>query len=745
MLEHYGLMSVHTGERLSLRKVDVAARISGILATTTLTQCYENSTDTNLELSYTFPLPVGGILLAFTVRMGERTYVGEVISRQAADVAYEAAIEDGDSAFRLQEIEPGLFNVTLGNVLAGESVAIELTFTELLTRQGTFIRYQLPTTIAPRYGAPRGMQPWQRPETSVVAEYPLSLSVVITGVLADCAMACPSHKIRFKPTADGLMVALGKGASLDRDFILEIEHEEVQSLGVVACHRDTQVAMLTLLPPEVADRSNARDVVFVIDCSGSMQGDSLALAKEGVQLALGSLAPSERFAMVAFGSRFLAFDPALQAANRKNLDMARRWVTCLENLGGTDIPGALDLALKMQDGPAMDILLLTDGQVWDIDSAIALAKSRGVRIFTLGIGSSVAQGPVRMLAEETGGACEWVAPTEDMSARIFRHFNRMRQPQIHQIDVDWSCEPIWSAESAKACFAGDAYTVFAALPDTDVTVARVSFAYADAPTVCQEVVLSRETVSADAIVRAGARQRLAGMASTERQSWAVQHQLVTTETDYLVRVCRADADKATELPALQVQPQMLPAGWGGTSTVVFSRANRSRWLEVSEAGVAYMRSIDYSQISDIPAIVRKRNVTVDALRASVFETDYAEFMAKLLNQADKWLGGLPKTRAALNDLNPPEALVTLLTTLAVDHDEDTLIAAFYQALIEHDGQARLTPRCREKMQAIAGAHAHPADLVSQIRQVLDSLCATKASPLPAERYDIPAFLRKNAD
>ena len=712
MLEHYGLMSVHTGERLSLRKVDVAARISGILATTTLTQCYENSTDTNLELSYTFPLPVGGILLAFTVRMGERTYVGEVISRQAADVAYEAAIEDGDSAFRLQEIEPGLFNVTLGNVLAGESVAIELTFTELLTRQGTFIRYQLPTTIAPRYGAPRGMQPWQRPETSVVAEYPLSLSVVITGVLADCAMACPSHKIRFKPTADGLMVALGKGASLDRDFILEIEHEEVQSLGVVACHRDTQVAMLTLLPPEVADRSNARDVVFVIDCSGSMQGDSLALAKEGVQLALGSLAPSERFAMVAFGSRFLAFDPALQAANRKNLDMARRWVTCLENLGGTDIPGALDLALKMQDGPAMDILLLTDGQVWDIDSAIALAKSRGVRIFTLGIGSSVAQGPVRMLAEETGGACEWVAPTEDMSARIFRHFNRMRQPQIHQIDVDWSCEPIWSAESAKACFAGDAYTVFAALPDTDVTVARVSFAYADAPTVCQEVVLSRETVSADAIVRAGARQRLAGMASSERQAWA-----------------------------LQVQPQMLPAGWGGTSTVLSLRAN----LEVSEAGFAYMRSIDYSQIFDIPAIVRKRNVTVDALRASVFETDYAEFMAKLLNQADKWLGGLPKTRAALNDLNPPEALVTLLTTLAVDHDEDTLIAAFYQALIEHDGQARLTPRCREKMQAIAGAHAHPADLVSQIRQVLDSLCATKASPLPAERYDIPAFLRKNAD
>lgn len=143
--------------------------------------------------------------------------------------------------------------------------------------------------------------------------------------------------------------------------------------------------------------------------------------------------------------------------------------------------------------------------------------------------------------------------------------------------------------------------------------------------------------------------------------------------------------------------------------------------------------------------MRKRSVTVDALRASIFETDYAELMAKLLNQADKWLGGLPKTRAALGDLNPPEALVNLLSTLAADHDEDTLIAAFYQALIEHDVKVRIPPRCRNKMQAIAGAHAHPADLVSQIRQVLNTLCATSASPLPAERYEIPAFLRKSAD
>ena len=738
MFETIGLMSVDGDNALSLQKVDVTARITGILATTTLTQTYFNGTDTNLEITYTFPLPVGGILLGFVVKMGERQYEGTVISRTEAEADYEQAVTEGDSAFRLQEIGPGMFNVALGNVLAGETVEIRIHFAESLSRYGTFIRYQLPTTIAPRYGSPLGMQPWQRPETGLTAEYPLSLQVEITGALSRSAIACPSHQLLYQPTAEGLIVALGKGASLDRDFILEIAHEDVQSLGVIASSHDTHVAMLTLLPPEVPEGSNGRDVVLVIDCSGSMQGDSLALAIEGVQLALGSLGPTERFGIVAFGSHFLEFDPALQPANRKNLDMARRWVSCLDDMGGTHIAGALDRALKMQAGQPMDILLLTDGQAWHLDPAIETAKAQGVRIFTVGIGSSVAEATVRALANGTGGACELVAPTEDMSDKIFRHFSRMRQPQIRQIDVDWSCEPIWSSQSAHACFAGDAYTVFAALPDADVAVAKVSFAYADAPPVSQEVVLSRETVSADAIVRAGAMQRLASMEASSRQGWAIQHQLVTSQTDYLIRVCRADGEKATELPALQVQPQMLPAGWGGTSTVTMRPVAFNR---ISEPALSYMRTVDYSKLAELPAIVRKRQVILDPGH----ESAYAAFLLRLQQQDDEKLGGLPKTRAALADMNPPEALVNLLSTLAVGHDEDTLIAAFYQALIENDVKVRIPPRCRNKMQAIAAAQTYPATLVLRIRGVLETLSSPPGTIPLRHRGEIPAFLRKTAD
>ena len=294
--EEFGLLDAESGERVALRGVDVSARISGLLAETRLTQRYRNETSTNLELIYTFPLPVSGVLLSFSVTIGDRQYHGEVIPRSKAEVDYEKAIGKGDSAFRLQELEAGIYNATLGNVMAGEAVEISLSYAETLAWNGKSLRYRLPTTLAPRYGEPKGMQPWQRPETDLLAEYPLSLQISIAGALAKSAIACPSHKISLKAEQDELFIFLANGASMDRDFILEIQNDDVSSIGVLASARDTNIAMLTLLPPEQESIPNQRDVVLVIDCSGSMQGDSLHLAREGVELALGSLEPSAAFA-----------------------------------------------------------------------------------------------------------------------------------------------------------------------------------------------------------------------------------------------------------------------------------------------------------------------------------------------------------------------------------------------------------------------------------------------------------------
>lgn len=740
-MNEYGLMDVESEEKLALRGVDVTARITGLLVETSLTQKYKNVTETNLELAYTFPLPVGAILLSFVVQVGERSFHGEVIPRKDAEVEYEKAIAEGNSAFRLQEIRSGLYSATLGNVMVGEAVEINIIYAETLAWNGNSLRYRLPTTIAPRYGEPTGMQPWQRPETSMIAEYPLNLTVTIAGGLARSAINCPSHKVSLLLEDGTLKLTLAKRAAMDRDFILEIENEAVQSLGVSAFARDTHFAMLTLLPPPVEHHEQNRDVVMVLDCSGSMQGDSLHLAKEGILLALGSMQPNERFGIVAFGSNAIAFDKQLQPANRKNLDMARRWVNFLETMGGTNLFEALDLALKFHDGQAMDILLLTDGEAWLPEDTLPVAQKKRIRIFTLGIGSAVAQDVVQKLSDDTGGACELVSPTEDMSSRIYRHFNRMRQPQMDSLDIHWSKKPLWVSQPEHTCFAGDAYTVFAAFEEAPAGTAAVTFVFAGQSATEIEVPLIAEAVAADAIVRLGVKQHLPRVPQVHRQDWAVKYQLMTDQTDYLIKVERIAGEKAEDLPELQIQPQMLPAGWGGTSSVhvCASRASVDDGIRFS---IARPR-VAYNHIGEVPAVVRRSMPRSPAIN----DNGYKTFIKRITTEAKKRIfGGLPTTRIELSTFALPAPLDTLLKELATaNYSDDDIVRAFYRAIIEHDGSVDVSEKILKKMHAIVGNHPLIPELVSRILKVLNALWNERWQGSGTDRYDIPAFLRNQAD
>ncbi len=743
-MNDYGLKSVATADTPSLRSVDVSARISGLLAETTLTQKYQNDTKTNLELTYTFPLPVGAILLSFLVQVGERRFNGEVVPRADAEVAYEKALAEGNSAFRLQEIQVGLYNATLGNVMAGEAVEITVTYAETLAWNGQTLRYRLPTTIAPRYGEPTRMQPWQRPVTNMMVEYPLTLTVTIAGELTRCAVNCSSHRVGFMHEGDTLKLTLAKGATMDRDFVLEMENPELQSLGVSAYARDTHVAVLTLLPPPIESHELSRDVVLVLDCSDSMQGDSLNLAKEGIQLALGSMQPNERFGIVAFGSHAVQFNQQLQPPNRKNLDIARHWVNTLRTMGGTNLSEALALALKLHDGAPMDILLLTDGEVWLPGDTLSVAREKHIRVFTLGIGSAVAEDVVEMLATETGGACELVSPTEDMSARIYRHFSRMRQPQMEGLDIRWPSEPQWVSQPERACFAGDAYTVFAAFEDQPEGTVGVSFAIAGQPASAIEIPLAPEIPSADAIVRVAAQRHLADLPSVARKDWALRYQLLTDQTDYLITMVRAEGERAGDFPDLQTQPHMLAAGWGGVSTVdPFA-------VRMSDLSVRYSRprSSAFDQlVSDVPAVFCRKSprASDESLRV---DNGYIAFM-KNINTAAKGtiFGRLPTTRAELLvALALPAPLDRLLDKFAAaKYSEEDIVRAFYQALIEHEGGVDLNSKTLKKIHSIIGDVLPNTDLVSQILVLLNTLWEKRWQSSGPVRYDIPAFLREQAD
>lgn len=653
MNEEIGLVT-RDGVSIALRGVEVDARILGLVAETQLNQRYRNDTSASLEVAYTFPLPVDGVLLDFEALLGGRTYRGTVMPRREAESQYEHAVEQGDAAFRLQKLRDGMYTATLGNLKPGEEVEIRLRYGETLRWQAGRLRYRLPTVIAPRYGQPTGMQPWQKPVTDLNSVYPFALRIQVLGDLARAGFECTTHRIAFTAAEGATAITLQGQAWLDRDFVLDIQTGDIRSLGAIAEALGSTVALVNLLPPAVtAPQPSGRDYVLLLDCSGSMAGDSIAHAKTGVALALKSLNPVDRFAVIGFGSSTLAFDAELQPANRKNLGLANDFVDQLPDLGGTEMEAALELTLSY--GKTLDILLLTDGECWHLEGAAEKAKTQGSRIFTVGIGSAVAEDTVRMLADATGGACELLTPNEDMATRIAAHFDRMRQPRIMQTELVWGQTPAWTVESQHARFAGDSSLIWAELNET-VGEIKAALQIENGPTITETIALTHSPQLADSLVRLAAAARLPQLAGQEYLDWSLRYQLVTEETDYLITVERAEADKAGELPQLQVVPQMLAAGWGGTGSVASVGIRAS--MNPAEMVMSYAADAieEFNCNYDTPASMRRSRS-----KPRVTKNDWRAFVSGLDKLAQrKLITTLPATLADLRALRLPNELVDIL-------------------------------------------------------------------------------------
>ena len=160
------------GDQVPLNGLEVDADIRDLLSEVTVTQTYRNAEAVNIEAVYTFPLPLEAVLLELAVTIGERVLCGKVIEKQTAEARYEEAITDGDTAIMLEQDEPGMYTMNVGNLQAGETVVIRFRYAMLQRWSGDHLRFLLPTTIAPRYGdsGMDGLAPHQQPEYDPLGE-----------------------------------------------------------------------------------------------------------------------------------------------------------------------------------------------------------------------------------------------------------------------------------------------------------------------------------------------------------------------------------------------------------------------------------------------------------------------------------------------------------------------------------------------------------------------------------------------
>lgn len=582
-----------------LERVDVDGRVDGVLFTVTLRQTWRHGGERPLEVVYTFPLPPQALLLSFAALRSDQRLEGTILPRAQAEARYEAALERGDAPALLEVAAGGLHTASIGNLAPGETVVLEVQFTQLLRFEHGRLRLVAPTTVAPRYGQPAaaGLAPQQAPVSSVTAEYPLALALTIASPLAGARVDCPTHRHRI---ARGLTTRfeLEPGARMDRDVVVVLwPVDQRQGLLVTAAdplaERPRQVALAAFeLPRQPSNRPLS--LKLLLDCSGSMAGDSMNAAQAALRGIADRLGADDEVALLRFGDDVqTALKP--DRCNATTLRELRHQIeSSTASMGGTEMAAALLAALALQHGHEQaDVLLITDGQVWQsqVKAVAEAARGSGQRVFAIGVGSAPAEGALREITAATGGSCEFATPGDDLQAAALRMLERMRDTPWRGLHIDWGQPPQWQLPIEANAFGGDTVVAMAAfdgaagpervglvLGGSGVRVEAVATAVdADAPDADEATSACDPELLARLLADHERRQQAQPLA----RATAVRYRLLTEHTHCVLVHQRSDAARDMRSADLVRVPSMLAAGWGGTGTV------RAPDLDFSETASIY--------------------------------------------------------------------------------------------------------------------------------------------------------------
>ena len=464
---------------LPLQAIDVDATITGLVARVVLTQTFGNRFDQPLEASYIFPLPDRAAVTEFRMEAGERVVEGVLKERGQARAEYDEAIKEGRRASIAEEERPGVFTMRVGNLLPGEQVTVRLVMTGPLPWDEGEATFRFPLVVAPRYipGAPLEGEPvglGTEPDTDAVPDAsritppvllpgfpnPVDLSIkarIDPAGLELGAIRSSLHTV-VEEERDGVRTLRAEpGERANRDFVLRLETGSAAVSTAVTAVEDAEggrgTLALTLLPPVGADAVTPRDLVFVLDRSGSMGGWKMVAARRAVARMVDALTERDCFAVLAFDNQIEA-PPELGAPGGSRLQVAGdhvrfqavEFLSRLEARGGTEMAAPLSRALDLLAEPAggepagrdRALVLVTDGQVGNEDQILRLLAPRlgGVRVYTVGVDTAVNEGFLRRLAGLGGGAYELVESEDRLDAVMDRVHRRIGAPVLTDLELE---------------------------------------------------------------------------------------------------------------------------------------------------------------------------------------------------------------------------------------------------------------------------------------------------------------------
>ncbi len=454
-----------------LKHTEVKAEISGFISRVVVTQQFENPFQEKIEAVYTFPLPQRAAVDDMTMMVGDRTVRGKILPREEAQAVYDAAKSSGKVASLLDQERPNIFTQSVANILPGEQVKITISYVETLKYENGAYEFVFPMVVGPRYvpGNPKVEQSGNgfAPDTDKVPDgsritpklappgmrsgHDISLEVALDAGLIVDNLDSKTHLIDIqRPDARSARLRLKESSTIpNKDFVLRYDIAGRAIQDALLTHRSGKGGFFTMIlqPPEriTAADVTPKELVFVLDTSGSMMGFPIEKAKETMKLALDSLYPSDTFNLITFSGDTRILFPQPVPATSENLRKAQAFLSSRSGSGGTEMMKAIKAALEPSDDQShvRIVCFMTDGYVGnDMEIIAEVQKHQNARVFSFGIGSSVNRFLLDKMAEVGRGEVEYVSLSDDGSAAARRFHERVRNPLLTDISIDWNGLPV---------------------------------------------------------------------------------------------------------------------------------------------------------------------------------------------------------------------------------------------------------------------------------------------------------------
>lgn len=439
-----------------LKDTKVSTDVNGVIADTYVTQTYANEGQTPINANYVFPASSRVSVHGMTMQIGSRKITAKIKEKEEAKEEFEEAKSEGKSASLLEQQRPNVFSMSVANVMPGDTVIIELHYTEMILSTEGIYQFAFPTVVGPRYMSPSedseydGDQwvetPYLKEDSAPKGSYDISVKLSTGVPITD--ISCKSHDIKVTKENDStFQINLANPGDFagDRDFILnyKLTGAAINSGLMLNKGKDENFFMLMIQPPE---RYNAEDIppreyIFILDVSGSMYGYPLETAKGLIKDLVSNLKPSDSFNLLLFSNDALLMSPESLPASSENIQRAIDYIEREEGGGGTELAPAMRkaLAVPSREDVSRSIITITDGYISGEKEIFGIVKNNleDTNFFSFGIGDSVNRYLVDGIAKVGLGEAFVVTDSDDAKDTAKRFRNYVEAPLLADIKVSY--------------------------------------------------------------------------------------------------------------------------------------------------------------------------------------------------------------------------------------------------------------------------------------------------------------------